>query len=121
MMIIGLEDIPVQELSFVADNQQYDITIRSNDDVMFMDVSINGVVVITSAACLVGQVVMPYAYLEGNGGNFIFTTASAENPQYENFGGPDILLYATNAELATARAANAAALTTITLASNQAA
>lgn len=120
-MPIALQPIASQELTFVADSQQYDVTIRANDDVMFMDIAINGVVVITECVCLVGQVVIPYSYLEGAGGNFIFTTASGGNPQYLNFGGPDVLLYATNAEMATARALNAAALTAVTLLPNQAA
>lgn len=121
MMPITLQPIASQDLTFVADNQQYEITIRANDDIMFMDVTMNGAVVITECPCLVGQAVIPYSYLEGAGGNFIFTTASGGNPQYANFGGPDVLLYATNAEMATARALNAAALTAVTLLPNQAA
>lgn len=120
MQILTLPPKPNYEFSFVADGQQYDVTLRANDDMMFMDVSMNGVVVGTQFPCLAGQVVIPYSYLEGAGGNFIFDTASGDNPQYLNFGGPDTLLYASNAELASARAANAAAAATITLASNQA-
>lgn len=120
MMPVTLQAIPNQEVQFVADGQQYDITIRANDDVMFMDVSMNGAVVGTQYLCLVNQMVMPYPYLEGAGGNFIFTTASGENPQYANFTGPDVLLYATNAEMAQQRAANLAAATAITLLPGQA-
>jgi hypothetical protein len=120
MMPVPLQPIPNQEFQFVADGQQYDLTIRSNDDVMFMDVTVNGVDVMTQCLCLVNQMVLPYPYLEGLGGNFIFTTASGENPQYQNFGGPDVLLYATNAEMAQARALNAAALLAINLGPGQA-
>jgi len=120
MQTIDLEVTPSQAVTFVADNQQYNVTVRSNDDMTFMDVSINGAVVATQLPCIVGQIVMPYEYLEGDGGNFIFTTASGDNPQYANFGSSDVLLYISNAELAAARAANAAAVTTITLAPNQA-
>ncbi len=120
MQVIDLEAVTSQDVTFVADGQQYELVIRANDDVMFMDVTINGVVVITACPCLVGQQVIPYAYLEGAGGNFIFTTASGANPQYANFGGADVLLYASNAEMASARSTNAANAATIVLSATQA-
>jgi hypothetical protein len=104
MFTIDLKPIPNQRAQFVADGQQYDIRVFAIDDLMYMDVSLNGTTVITSCQCLAGQQVVPYDYLEALGGNFIFNTASGSNPQYANFGGADILLYATNAELAGARA-----------------
>lgn len=121
MMPIALQAIPKYRTQFIADGQQYDIRIWfDGDDMMFMDVTMNGVVLITSCPCIVGQMVIPFSYLEGDGGNFVWTTASGDNPNYQNFGAGDVLLYASNAEMAAARAANAADLVTVTLASNQA-
>jgi hypothetical protein len=120
-MPITLQVTPNQEPSFVADGQQYDIRIWfDGDDLMLMDISINGSVVASSCPCIVGQMVLPYEYLEGAGGNFFWTTASGDNPNYENFGGADVLLYASNAEMATGRATIAANAQTIALAPNQA-
>lgn len=121
MMPIDLQPIPRYECQFVGDNQQYDIRVWfDGDDMMFMDVDINGVTVATSQPCLVGQQVIPYDYLEGLGGNFFWSTVSGGNPMYTNFGTSDILLYATAEEMETGRATNAANATKINLASNQA-
>lgn len=120
-MPINLQPIPNQRQQFIADNQQYDIRVWfDGDDMMFMDVTINGEVVASSCECLVGQMVMPYAYLEGLGGNFFWTTASGNNPAYGNFSAADVLLYAAQAEMAAGRATIAANAQQIALASNQA-
>lgn len=121
MMPITLQAIPKQETEFYADSQQYDIRIWwDGQDKMYMDVTLNGTLIAASCPCLAGAMVIPYEYLEGAGGNFFWTTASGENPQYANFGSADVLLYATNAEMATGRATIAANAQTIALASNQA-
>lgn len=121
MMPITLQVTPNQEFQFNADGQQYDCRLWfDGDDMMFLDVTLNGTVIASSCPCLVNQQIMPYAYLEGAGGNFFFVTASGNNPIYENFGGADVLLYATNAELADERAAIALAATTIALTQTQA-
>lgn len=121
MMTIGLQNTPNQSIPFVADGQQYLIRVWfDGDDMMFMDVTINNAVVATSLPCIVGQQVMPYSHLEGGGGNFFWTTASGDNPNYQNFGMGDVLLYGTNAEVTAERAAIAAAATQITLSSVQA-
>jgi hypothetical protein len=121
MTPITLQAIPNQDTDFLGDGQLYDIRVWfDGDDMMFMDVTMNGAVVASSCPCIVGQMVIPYEYLEGLGGNFFFTTASGGNPNYANFGATDILLYASNAEMATGRATNAANAQAIALASNQA-
>ena len=120
MMTLDLQATPNQSLTFNADGQQYGIRIWSDDDDMsFMDVSLNGVPIAYSCPCIVGQQVIPYSYLEGAGGNFFFTTASGDNPQWRNFGAGDVLLYGTNAEIAAQRAANVTAAETLTLGPNQ--
>ena len=121
MMPVTLQAMPNQTTSFIADGQQYNIRVWfDGDDMMFMDVTVNSVLVAASCPCLVGQMVIPYAYLEGAGGNFFWTTASGDNPNYENFGASDVLLYASNAEMATARETIADTAQSIALAPNQA-
>lgn len=105
MLTIELQAIPNQKFNFLGDGQQYTIALRTVQDMTFMDVAMNGSTLITSCKCLPGQMVIPYDYLEGEGGNFFFQTASGNNPQYANFGGADVLLYASNAELAAVRGA----------------
>lgn len=105
MLTIDLQPIPNQRIQFAGDGQQYDIDLRTIDDVTYMDVSMNGTVLISSAPCIPQQLIVPYAYLEGAGGNFVFETMNDNYPNYKNFGAGDVLLYATNAELATLRGA----------------
>lgn len=122
MMPVTLQSIPLQRTQFVADGQQYDIRVWFDGiDMMFMDVTINNVLIVSSCPCLTGQMVIPYSYLEGDGGNFIWNTVSGGNPNYKNFGASDTLLYASAAEMAQARATNVANALAINLASNQAA
>ena len=104
MMPITLQATPKQNPQFYADGQQYNIRVWwDGADMMFLDVTINGTVVATSLPCIVGQMVMPYAFMEGAGGNFFWQTASGDNPIYTNFGTNDILLYASAAEMAAVR------------------
>lgn len=118
---LTLQATPNYAFNFVADGQLYNIALRAIQDMVFMDVTMNGAIVATALPCLVGALVIPYPYLEGAGGNFVFSTASGENPQWENFGAGDVLLYLANADLVVARAAQAAALTAIILGPGQAA
>lgn len=121
-MPINLQVVPKYDTQFQADGQQYDIRVWfDGQDKMNMDVKINGTLVAASCPCLVGSMVIPHEYLEGKGGNFFWTTASGNNPQYQNFGSTDVLLYASNAEMATGRATIAANAQAIALARNQAA
>lgn len=120
MMTVDLQPTPTQRLQFNSDGQQYDIRIfYDGQDMMFMDVSLNGIPVAYSCPCLVSQQIVPYDYLEGDGGNFFFATADGGNPIWSNFGGTDILLYGTNAEIAAQRAINAASISQLTLSAHQ--
>jgi hypothetical protein len=121
-MPITLQPVPLQRTQFIGDGLQYDIRIWFDGlDAMFMDVTVNNITVASSCPCITEQMVLPYSYLEGGGGNFIWSTVSGDNPNYENFGGTDVLLYASQLEMAQGRAAILANATAITLASNQAA
>lgn len=104
MMPISLQPIPGYRTQFVADGQNYDIRIKALDDLPVMDVTRNGTLIASSLPCLIGQTVLPYRYMEGDGGNFVWSTASGNNPQFPLFGTQDILLYATAAEMASIRA-----------------
>ena len=105
MLTIDMQPIPNQRFQATMDGVSYDVTVRDAGDILLMDVTANGVVIATSLPCIARQLVMPYPYLEGAGGNFVFVTTSGDNPQSANLGTADILLYATAAELAAARAA----------------
>jgi hypothetical protein len=122
MMPITLQAIPLQRTQFIGDGLQYDIRIEfDGQDMMYMDITVNNVLIASACPCIAGQMVLPYSYLEGSGGNFIWSTISNANPNYENFGGSDVLLYVSAAEMAQARAINAVNAIAITLAPNQAA
>jgi hypothetical protein len=122
MMPIQLQAIPRQQTNFYADSQAYIVRVWfDGDDTMFADITCNGVLVAAGIPCIVGMMLLANEYLEGAGGNFIWTTVSGDNPIYTNFGTSDILLYASVSEMAQARATNAASLSAINLAQNQAA
>lgn len=103
MQTITLLAIPNQKLQFTGDGQQYSITIKAAGDHMYMDVSINGVLVASGKKCQSDALIM-YTYEEGLGGNFAWATTSGNDPFYTAFNAGDTLLYLTNAELVAARA-----------------
>jgi hypothetical protein len=99
MDTIDLQAIPNQSVNFVEDGQQYNLSFRAIGDTMYVDIAMNGATIVTAIPCIANEPLIPYQYLEGDGGNFLFVTASGDNPQYDNFGSNDILMYVSAAEL----------------------
>lgn len=104
MQIIPLLPIPRQRLTVTLENIQFDITIVAVGDCMYATILRAGVAIVSGARCVGEFQIMPSRYQEGAYGNFAFQTDDEENPQYLKFGTSHFLLYATAAELATARA-----------------
>lgn len=99
MQIIPLQSIPNQQFQVTLDGQFYDIQLRSIGDMMYATISMNNVQIVSGVRCVVGTPLLPYRYLQGDGGNFVFVTTSGQNPQYENFAAGDVLLYASPSEI----------------------
>jgi hypothetical protein len=104
MQTIPLLGIPRQEFTIVLDGIFFDITLQAVDDCMYATILANGAAVVKAQRCVAAFEILPYHYLEGTGGNFVFITANDDLPWWENFGTDQLLVYASAAEILTIRA-----------------
>ena len=108
MILVPLQALPSQSLSITLDENYYEINLYiaggnlPGTEVMGMDITRNGVAIITGQRCVPGYPVIPYQYLED--GNFGFITENDDYPDYRQFGVTQNLYYASSAELAALRA-----------------
>lgn len=105
--IVPLQVLPNQHLTITLDQQKYDITLKTITDLTYATISVNGTKVIDNVRCIPLHPLLPYKYLEGVGGNFVFYTTNDELPNYMSFGVTHVLVYASVAELVALRAAEA--------------
>lgn len=101
---IPLDAIPNQEISVRLEDFRY--TLKFNDlcpGTLCATVSRNDVLLISGVRCVAKELVLPYQYLEGTGGNFYFETPNDEIPDYTKFGSTHFLYYISAAELEAAR------------------
>jgi len=101
MQELPLESIPNQELSITFDTVRYVITLREGaSQTCTVSITANGNSVIDNVRAMPNQNLLPYAYLEGDGGNFAFLVNDGESyPYWEEFGITQKLIYASPAEL----------------------
>jgi hypothetical protein len=101
---IDVEALPNQEFSIRLDAYRYNVRLNSvSDGAMCATIQRDGVTVIDGVRCVAGRFVLPYAYLEGLGGNFFFDTPNDEIPDYQQFGTTHFLVYLSAAELGVLR------------------
>ena len=98
MTEITLQSVPNQSFSIDVGDLSYDINIKTGDST-FADVSINGTVIIQGVRVMPYRPIIPYEYLTGGNGNFLFITENGDNINYENFGVNQSLVYMTREEL----------------------
>ena len=101
--VVPLASVPSQSASIQLDDIRYSLRFRDLGDMMAVDISINEVVVVTGSRVVAGAGLIPYQYLEEDGGNFIFITQGGDFPFYDKFGVTQALLYVTAEELAAIR------------------
>lgn len=101
MQIIPLQAIPNQQFSVVLGDNQWDIVLKTADNITVADVTLNNVVIMTGFRCVAGMRIIPSLYQEA--GNFFFSTQRGQLPDYTQFGLTQFLLYYTAAELAALR------------------
>ena len=97
--IINLEAIPNQSLSIQLDSFRYGIRLRDISGMMAVDISINDELIIEGQRVVGGFPLIPYQYLEENGGNFVFLTELGDIVYWDQFGISQSLLYYTPEEL----------------------
>jgi len=110
MIQIPITNIPNQSFSINLDGNQYDIRIHACGDnivpgsmVMAVDIVRNNVAIVTGMRAVPGFPLIPAKYLEN--GNFIFSTQNDDYPDWNQFGITQYLIFASESELQTLRAA----------------
>ena len=102
MIRVPIDAVPNQTFSIVLEEDRYDFELKSSQTSTFATITKNEVVLISSVRCVGGTFLIPYSYLVGTGGNFIFETPNEVIPYYPNFGVTQFLTYMTAAEIANA-------------------
>lgn len=103
-IVLPLEPIPVQEITYTHAQQRFAITVRQLDSsIVTVAVNRNGEVVTNSVQAAALAPMIPFNYLDEGFGNFYFETPNGELPHYSNFGTTHFLLFVTPEELEYAR------------------
>lgn len=101
--IVPIENIPNQSASIQLDEVRYEFRFRDIGNMMSVDISIDDVVILEGQRVVGGFPLIPYKYLEGNGGNFIFLTELGDIVYWDQFGITQSLLYFSAEELVVIR------------------
>lgn len=101
---IPIETIPNQSLSIQLDEIRYGIRFRDIGGMMSADISIDDQLIIEGLRVVGGFPLIPYKYLEGDGGNFIFLTELGDLVYWDQFAITQSLLYFSAEELKAIRA-----------------
>lgn len=100
---LPLRALANQALSALLDEQSYRLTFKETRGVMSVSISINDVTVISGSRFFADAPLIPYAHLEGAGGNFLVTTEGGAIPDFKQFDVTQFLFYLTAEEVADAR------------------
>lgn len=98
MQVIELAQIPNLSFTITLEGIRWDVRIKQAVNSMIMDLSADGVVIVSGARLVAGSPVIPYAYLQGDG-NFMVLTELDEIPNWERFSIDQLLVYATFDEI----------------------
>lgn len=104
MQFYELNPIPNQRIQTTVEGNTYDFRFRTFNDMVFVDIEINGYAVAKSVRCLPYSLIIPYKHMEEKG-NFYFTTSDNKYPSYKDFSGGCQLVYLENGELSLMREA----------------
>lgn len=115
MQMVPLEAIAKQNLTVTLDNTLYEIDVLACNGCTALNITRAGVEIIAGQRAVVGQLIIPQAYENGNG-NFFFLVTNDDLPAYPQFGTTQFLFYASAAELAAVRATPGVILATLTAA-----
>ena len=103
MNIIPIESTPNQSLTIDLDQQAYQLELKTIAGMTYCSISRNNEAVISGQRVVGGELIIPYQYLEGDGGNFAFIANEGDIPYYEQFNVTQSLIYYSPSELAAAR------------------
>ncbi len=102
MKTLNLQAIPNQTISFVDNQNLFDIAIKSVLSVTTCSISVNNTPILANTRIITGFPIILYPYLET--GNFVLLTNSDELPDYTQFGITQFLIYGNQEELNAIRA-----------------
>lgn len=102
--IIPIESIANQSLSIQLDEVRYELRFRDIGNMMSVDISIDDELILEGFRVVGGFPLIPYKYLEGDGGNFIFLTDLGDIVYWDQFGITQSLMYFSAEELEVVRA-----------------
>jgi len=102
-LVIPIDALPNQSLSVTLDGARFDIALKSSDTSCFASITRDDELLIENSRATAGTFLLPYEYLEGDTGNFLFVVQNELIPYYTNFGITQALLYFTAAEVEAAR------------------
>jgi len=101
MQLVPIQAVPNQSFSVTLDGNNYVLGIKYTNGCMSVSIVRNTVQIIENMRVVAGQLVIPFRHLES--GNFFFTTANQQLPNYEQFNITQQLIYLSADELATLR------------------
>lgn len=101
---ITLQATPNQSLSIQQDNTNYELVFHFARAAATVSITIDGVLVTSGLRFYADTPLIPYAYQEADGGNFVFTTSLDALPDFTEYGVTQFLFYVSAAEVADARA-----------------
>lgn len=99
MLDLPLRSVPQQLIETNINGMDYDIQLRTAQDMTLADISINGELIKAGVRCVPGQPIIPYPYLT-QGGNFYWYCLNGDYPYYENFETTQFLVYLSDDEIA---------------------
>lgn len=97
MIEVPLRDVPSQEFNFQADETRIIVRLFDTGRCMAVDLTINGEVVLLGQRIVAGTPFIPYVYMER--GNLILLTEGGQEPDWQQFGITQSLLYLTADEV----------------------
>jgi len=104
MQLIPLQSIPRQQFTITLENSRFDITLLAIGGCMYATILRDEVEIVSGGRCINGQLVIPFAWLEGAAGNFAFSTNGEDMPWWDQFNTTQNLYYLLSTELAQIRA-----------------
>lgn len=98
MRTVPLAAVPNQEFTVTIDDVRWVVGVKTARGVTAVNISREGVTLLTGSRALAGEPLIPYAYLQT--GNFVFVTLNDALPEYSLFGVSQFLVYLSADEIA---------------------
>ena len=91
--------LPNQEFTILLNGKNFDLAIRTVDDISLLTITVDGIKIVDSIKCMPNVPLLYYKYLQSQYGDFIFSTTDNEYPYYTGFSGRYKLFYLTYDEV----------------------